>query len=182
MEKQILEMSRCCDCLKHACLSDRLMPLIASDRPDLHLMGELRPNSPPLLFHLPPTPHLTPSKPKKRLCGGAGSQEQGRHTPCVHLARIDKRKNEELQNSCGYNHARQQCSLCRKTNHVTSKCYTPHKFCPATGPCLVAWSHEFFDYCKCADAYRQANEWENHDANDWYNDDPHCLDAHFWES
>ena len=175
-------MSCCHDHLKHACLSDCLIPLILSDRPDLHLMGKPHPNSPPPLFHPPPTPLFTLSKPEKQLRGSAGSQERGRHTPHAHSARIDKCKNEEPQNSWGCDCTRQWCSLCRKTHHVTSKCYILHKFCLAMGPCLVAWSHKFFDYCKCMDAYRQANEWENRDANDWYDDDPHCLDAHFWES
>ena len=183
LEKQILEMSCCCDHLKNACLTDHLMPLLASGRPDLCLMGEPCPNSPPPLFYLPPTPLFQTPTPDKQLRGGAGSQERGRHAPRAHSAWINKCKNKEQKNPCGRDRTRQQCTLCRKTNHVTSKCYTLHKFYPypATEPCLVGWSHEFFDYCKCVDAYRLANEWENCDANNWYDDDPHCLDAHFWE-
>ena len=89
-------MAHCCDHLKNACLTDCLMPLLVSNRPNLHLMGELRPNLPPPLFHLPPTPLFQePPSDNKRLRGSVGSQEQGKRASCTHLARIDKRKNEE---------------------------------------------------------------------------------------
>jgi hypothetical protein len=175
---QVQQMRDCRHRLQCSCFFDRIMPLVASDDPSLHVLPCSRTNSSPIAVPNAKTRGRAIIKwlrnHDERLHGGAGSQERQSRK-----ARKNPRKHCHYLDPCG---------LCERSSHGEDWCYFPHIKCPLHGPCKIGWANKFYNRAKCPDAWsKMAKNNEEYNAswgrynNDDYNDDIHNLDANFWE-
>jgi hypothetical protein len=153
LEVHLWNIEQCCCHLFASCFHDCLWPIVCSNNPKLCILPDaLHPNSPPIVI---PNPELwgcsTASGGATRIHEEVSSPDRRTRCSC---------KGAKKNSLKHYRHfpSNQHCKFCEAMGHSDDYCYMPHANCPHSGTCLIGWAHQFYDYCKCPDAWRKHNK------------------------